>query len=385
MATPARIPDGRGSRTPHLTRTETPITPPPRGLPLGLSLGVLLAFAIALVLGVSTALEQHRELRMERAMREARLAARISSLGAELGEITNPADLPAAVERIRKIAETVTGDEHGIELRDLDGRQVAVAAPGAGFRSPPGALESVTEIRCPPLAGGSGVIAAWQDGSALAADRSDLWRDWVIDLLLTSLSVILVVELAVQLLVGRPLNRLVTGLRRLEQGHMGSLETGPGAWEIRWLAWRFEFLGRELAENARRLVAAERRALEASRSLASSAAVSAFRDSDAASDPPESISSRQPNQSLLSRQYLEDSCKLLESLHAEGSLAHEIAEEAWTITVPEAERYGDYAIKARLEDAALRILEPEAFVELDAELGALRRGRLGGAGGLSNA
>jgi GTP pyrophosphokinase len=75
------------------------------------------------------------------------------------------------------------------------------------------------------------------------------------------------------------------------------------------------------------------------------------------------------------RQYLEDSFKLLESLHTDDSYAREVAEGAWSITVPEAEQFGDYALKARLEDAALRILEPEAFFELDAELAALRRGR----------
>jgi hypothetical protein len=374
VAIPARVTDENRTPTSRFPGSEARLTPAPRGLPLGLTLGLILALAIALVLGVFTALEQRRELKMERAMRESQLAARIGSLGAELGEMTDAADLPAAVERLRTTAEAVTGDEHGVELRDLAGRQAAIAAPGAVFRPPPGALKAAAEIRCPLLAGGSGVIAAWQDGSALAADRSHLWRDWAMDLLLTSLAVILVVELAVHLLVGRPLKRLVAGLQRLEQGHMGPFDPGPGAWEIRWLAWRFESLGRELADTARRLVAAERRALDSTRSPGPAPEPRARRPLGTTTEGT-AISAGRSAQDLLTRQYLEDSCKLLESLHTDDALAHEVAEEAWSITVPEADRYGDSTLKARLEDAALRILEPEAFADLDAELAALRRGR----------
>ncbi len=308
-------------------------------------------------------------------MREARLAARVSSLGAELDAITNPADLAAAIERLRGTAESSTGDEHGIELRDIAGRRAAIAASGGVFQPPPGSLKAVVEIRCPPLPGGVGVIAAWQDGSALAADRSHLWLNWAIDLLLTSLVVILVVELAVYFLVGRPLKRLVGGLQRLEQGHMGSLESGPGAWEIRWLAWRFETLGRDLADNARRLVAAERRALEAIRSIPDRNEPSPDSLGDTAIQTRPIDSAELSNQDELALQYIEDSCRLLESLQTNDASAHEIAEEAWLKTVPEAERVGDFALKARLEDAALRILEPEVFAELDTEIATLRHDR----------
>lgn len=375
MTIPARIPDDKSAPRSRSPLPAVTLAPPPRGLPLGSSLGLILALAIALVLGGLTALEQHRELTMERVMREARLAAHIASLGAELDELADPAQLPAAIERIRRTAESVTGDEHGVELRDRDGRTVTIAARDGAFQPPPGSLNTVVEIRSPALAGGSGAIAAWQDGSALAADRAHLWRDWAIDLLLTSLAVIFVVELSVHFLVGRPLKRLVGGLQRLEQGHMGPLEPGPGAWEIRWLAWRFESLGRELADNARRLVAAERRALDAIRSLPEPHEPLRTGVVIGANDHPPMIAADHSNQELLAHQFIEDSCRLLESLRTDDSLAFEIAEEAWSKTVPEAERVGDFALKARLEDAALRILEPEAFVELDADLEALRLDR----------
>jgi HAMP domain-containing protein len=193
------------------------------------------------------------------------------------------------------------------------------------------------------------------------------------DLLLTSVAVIAVVELAVHLLIGRPLRRLVAGLRRLEQGHVGPIEPGAGAWEIRWLAWRFERLGRELADNARRLVTAERRALDATRLI--TAREGGRRNSAGLEVPgPEAVTSRS-TQATLARQYLQDTCRLLETLDAGEPVAHEIAEEAWTTAVVEAERLGDRDLKAQIEDAALRILEHRDFTELDTELAALRQRR----------
>jgi len=329
---------------------------------------------VSIVLGVITGIDQRRELAMERAMREARLAERLVELGGELSSVRRRDELVSTVARLRERAEATTGLEHGFELRSTTGSPVVVAAADGVFRPPAGALVATVDVPCPVLAGGVGRLTAWRSGRDLAADGARLWRDWMMDLVLTSLAVIVVVELAVHLLVGRPLRRLVGGLRRLERGHVGPIDPGPGAWEIRWLAWRFERLGRELADNARRLVAAERRSLDAARPVSGSRPSGPGGFHVASAGPP-AIEDGRPNQAALARQYLEDTRRLLATLVPSDPTAHGIAVDAWNNAVAEAERLGDDALKAQLENAALSILEFREFTELDAELAVLRERR----------
>ena len=47
----------------------------------------------------------------------------------------------------------------------------------------------------------------------------------------------------------------------MEKGYWSGLEIPRGAWEMRWLAYRFRNLGTQLEETVRRLVEAERRAM----------------------------------------------------------------------------------------------------------------------------
>ena len=369
---------GEQGRT--LARSDPPVPPagdppPPHGLPLGLTLGLVLALVVSAVLGVITGIDQRRELAMERAMREARLGERLAELGGDLASVSRHDELASTIARLRERAEATSGLEHGFELRSATGPPVAVAAADGVFRPPPGAIVATVDVTCPALEDGVGRLSAWRSGQDLAADRARMWRDWMMDLVLTSLAVILAVGLAVHFLIGRPLRRLVKGLRRLERGHVGPINPGLGAWEIRWLAWRFERLGRELADNARRLVAAERRALDAARVLPGPhpSGPPAWHTGDSR---PAVSGDGPPHQSALARQYLEDTYRLLATLDARDPTAHGIAVEAWTSAVVEAERIGDIGLKAQLEDAALSILEVREFAELDSELELLRKRRL---------
>ncbi|MGD8441373.1 MAG: hypothetical protein PVG53_12625 [Holophagae bacterium] len=375
MATPQHRnePGTSPSPRPHRAEPAPDVAAPPHGLPLGLVLGLVLALAVAVVLGGITGFDVHQELVMEREMREARLGERFAELAGGLAAVERRAELHAILARAREHAVQAMGGELALELSDETGRRVT-AAPDGNLDPPPGALTATIDVDCPALPGGSGRLTIWQDGAALAADRARLWRDWAMDLLLTSLAVILAVEFAVHFLVGRPLRRLVRGLRRLERGHLGPIDPGPGAWEIRWLAWRFQRLGQEFSDNAQRLVAAERRSLDTSRLLAAVAEASP-RASIVTGGGPSEVAAGGSAQTGLVRQYLEDTCRLLETLHPTDIAARDIARQAWTSAVVEAERLGDRDLKAQLEDGALRILEHDDFVELDAELVALRRRR----------
>jgi HAMP domain-containing protein len=218
-----------------------------------------------------------------------------------------------------------------------------------------------------------GALQAWSNDDGLRAELQRRWWVWWLDLLITSLAVVLAVDLAVHFLVSRPLSRLVRGLDRLGNGHVGAIDPGPGAWEIRWLAWRFGRLGRDLEDAARQLVAAERRALDAVRStndVGDPQSPDPFETGHAQPKP-----RRSQEKDLSAVRYLSATARLLDRLSTDDPYARNTAEHAWTQLVSEADRIGEKALKARLEDSALKILEPTDFAELDGQLSLLRKKR----------
>jgi GTP pyrophosphokinase len=83
-----------------------------------------------------------------------------------------------------------------------------------------------------------------------------------------------------------------------------------------------------------------------------------------------------PEEHLL-LQYLSDKCRLLESGDPSDPATQASAEEAWERDVIAAERLGALHLKSRLEDAALRILNPEGFDTVQQGLATLVANRKG--------
>jgi hypothetical protein len=366
---PVPRPDASG-RPPRSSRHPTP--PPPRGIPLSLILGPLLAIVVGVVLAGLTVVEQRREISRERQARVELLEQGLAPVADAIERAGSLADIRELVLEARTAYAERGHPVHDLRLEDATGQPVVEfgdlerATPGAD------AITARTVVHSNLIPGGDGTLVAWKDGGNLARDVHDRWRAWWLDLLWTSLALIIAVEIAVHLLIGRPLSKLVRNLQRLEQGHPADWNTGPGAWEIRWLAWRINMLGSELADSVRRLVAADRRALSAARHRG--------RPGVRRLTAPRPVHLVRPpvaDESLLVRRYLEDTCRLLEAMQPSDPASTFEAEDAWRRAAVEAERVGDMALKARIENAALRLLEPESFDSIQRRLGELRRSRAG--------
>lgn len=51
--------------------------------------------------------------------------------------------------------------------------------------------------------------------------------------------VLLFLILVIHFQVTKPQKQLVAGVKKVEMGYWGGIATERGAWEIRWLGWRF--------------------------------------------------------------------------------------------------------------------------------------------------
>ncbi len=350
--------------------------PPRRGLPLGLRLGLAVALTVALVLGGTTSLQQRRETRREWRDREQLLAESLAPLARDLETAAGVDEMRFALETFQQAYVWRGHPDHQVRLLDADGRVVAASQADPG-PADPAPMRAAVEVLSPLLEGGRGTLEVWQDASQFRAEARERWRLWWVNIAVTALTIVATVQLAIFLLISRPLGALVGGLRRLEMGYMGEVDLPRGAWEVHWLAARMERTTRELRDTVLRLVAAERRALEPSR------------PADRAPAPRPGVGEGQApvaavgagdddggdGEGRLRRQYLEDTCRLLESLPEDDPVVRAVAVEAWEATAFEAGRLGAMDLKARLEDAALRVLDPATFEGLRVRLAASRAAR----------
>jgi hypothetical protein len=349
-----------------------------RGLPLGLRLGMAVALTVTVVLGGTALLQQRRETARELADREALLAESLAPLLADIEDNASLDEFRADLISFQRSYVSHGYPDHQVMLRDASGVVVATTLPDPAAPIPESALRASVPVISSLLAGGCGTVDVWQDSSAVRAEIGKHWRMWWLALAITAVTIVATLQVAIYLLISRPLGVLVRHLRRMGMGYLGPVTVPRGAWEVRWLAWRLERTTGELQEIVRRLVAAERRALESLRGGEEGSQQSADRFGAVATLPMRARRDR-THATLLSS-YLEDTCRLLETSGPNDPTARAVAEEVWQRTAKEAELIGAAELRARLEDAALRFLEPDEFTRLGrlvAASAAARRGWLG--------
>ncbi|MDD5309835.1 MAG: hypothetical protein PHU25_21170 [Deltaproteobacteria bacterium] len=339
-------------------------SPPRRGLGLGLQLGLATSAIVVAVLGTLTLVQHERDGDSERRAREALLKESLAPLAADIEQAKNLDEIRERLMSFQQAYVWRGHADHQVDLVDGEGGAIASSFEGSLVRPPDGALQARVSIVSPLLEGGRGTLAAWQDGTGLARDMARQWRAEWVDIVVTVLCILLFLYVANHFLVTRPLRGLIEGLGRMSRGHLRSLEIRGGANEMRSLADEFRRMGEDLADTVTRLVEAERRAL--------------LRSDDACETPggaspaPPSAARKANLKADLMRHYLWDKCRLLETQEPGADGARAAAEEAWNKDAAEAERLGEIGLKARIEDAALRILDPAAFERLSRELAKMR-------------
>ena len=347
---------------------------PARGLPLGLRLGLLLATTVVLVLGGVTALQQRREMAREWRDREALLAESLAPLAVEVESATTVDEIRERLSSFQQAYLWRGHPDHQVAL--VNAVEQVVASSVLGMSTvPETALRAGVPVSSALLPGGTGRLEVWQDATQFRTEARERWRWWWFNIALTAVIIVATLQFAIFFLISRPLGLLVRELRRMEMGYLGPVEVPRGAWEVRWVASHLERTALELQQTVRRLVAAERRALQHPRPTSDAAGVFVGDNGWLREGVTDDTAGSHREQ--LVRQYLEDICRLLSSLDPADPVAASLAREAWERTAVEAEQANAMDLKGRLEDAALRVLEPEAFDRLSRRLAASTASRRG--------
>jgi ppGpp synthetase/RelA/SpoT-type nucleotidyltranferase len=348
------------------------VGPPNRRMSLGWRLGLSTAGIVVLVIGILTLVQQWREIHREWRDRDTLLRESLIPLAVDV-------DAAPTLERIRErvfalqqayLARGYTS--YHIDLRDAEGRVIVSSATTDGHQSS-WTLRASIPVSSPLLPGAKGRLTVWQKDSKLKTEVERRWGFWLLDIGIAVLCILVSLQIAHHHLVARPLRCLMESIRHMEMGYWRGSKIPAGAWEMQWLAYRFQELGAKLEETMQLLVQARRRAC---RDLHAGPDHHANRLTEAmtsAADDPVSAETCVLTGNDLSLdetrpQVLLEKCCLLECRSPLDPAAQALARKVWEQDVLEAERLCDNSLKNRLENAALRILNPDAFAQLTRDL-----------------
>ena len=329
-----------------------------RGWGLGLRLAVLVSVTVTGVMAAISGFQLAADLRSELRERQLLLAASLGPLVSELRD-TRDADAARAVLGRFHLSYVSAGQvNHYIGLATMDGK-ILIAAGEQGDNKAP--LTASVPLTATAFGPDRLQVFVRQEDGRLSADGARRWRAWAVHVGVTAIVVVLLLLIVIRREVTRPIESLLEGIRKMELGYWDDVPDPGGAWEIRWLAWRFRTIGGELRLTVTSLMGAQRRAYAAEAKGRSHAGVIEHRQGAEAAQTAADI-----DDDVL--RSLQARLALLLTGSVDDAETRRLAELTWRSDAQEAERIGSPELRIRLEDAALRILQPVPFCDIERQL-----------------
>jgi len=353
-----------------------PFRPLHRRMSLGWRLGLSTAGIVVLVMGILILVQQWREIRRDWKDRDTLLEESLVPLATDVEAAATLEEICQRVSAFQQAYFMRGYTSHYVDLQDGEGRIMVSSSSKRDGDLPSWILRASIPISSPLLPGGRGSLTVWRKDSKLKAEVERRWVFSLLDLGVAVLCILVSLQIAHHYLVARPLRYLMESIRHMEMGYWRGLKTPSGAWEMQWLAYRFQQLGATLEETMQLLVQARRRACSDPHARPDRLAKGVTDDITCLDDVP--VSAEAPILSgndlffqQMRPQNLLDKCCFLECHSPLDPAAHALAREVWEQDVLEAERLCENGLKCRLENAAFRILSPDAFEQLSRDLTAM--------------
>jgi len=343
---------------------------------LGWSLGLGTAIIVVLVMGILIFVQQWRDIRRDWKDRVTLLEESLVPLASDVEAAVTLGEIRERVAAVQKAYLARGYTSTYADLRDGEGRIIVSPSSRSDGDVSSWTLRASIPISSSLLHGGHGSLTVWQQDSKLKAEAERRWIFWLCDLGVAVLCILVSLQLAHHYLVARPLRCLVESIRHMEMGYWRGLKIPSGAWEMQWLAYRFQQLGARLDETMQLLVQARRRAC---RDLYGGPDRLATRETEDIACPDEVVvtgeapvlADHDPLVREMGPKNLLDKCRFLECCSPLDPAARVLAREVWEKDVLEAERLCENGLKSRLENAAFRVLNPEACEQLSRDLEAM--------------
>jgi ppGpp synthetase/RelA/SpoT-type nucleotidyltranferase len=337
-------------------------TLPKKGLSLGLRLTLSTLLIVGLVMGGVTHIQQTIDIRSQHAVHENLLRESLSPLVARIETAKTLESLKYDIEQFHLSYNSRGYPSHDVVLLDESNRVVVSTHPESKLEDNKSAFKASVPLSMQVPALQQGTLIVYKDVSEYKRAIKRQWMFWIIHMLITLCTIFIFLYTAIHFLVTKPIKTLVKGVQKMEMGYWGKVSIRSGAWEIRWLAWRFENMISEVRKAIAHLIEAERKAqnlMQLPNSIDKITTIPKMINLTA-SYPKDHTSP--VYQDLLNK------CKQLESASPDDPNSLNLANKVWEEHSVTANRLGHWEIKSRLEDAALRLIDPETYNALNSQL-----------------
>lgn len=340
------------------------VAPPVRRASLGLRLGIVTTLVVTGTMATLSGAQLFMDLRDEVHDQQRRLSESLAPLVAELRTAPTRAAVETALHRFHAAYLERGRVEHHLAIVDAADQSITATEASGRWQSP-NSLTAHVRIVVPAL--GPNAYALWvtTDNSDFIAARNQRWKAWAVHVGVTAALILAMLFVVIRREVTGPIDRLLQSVRKMEMGYWDDMRDPGGAWEVRWLGWRFRTLGEELSRTVEHLVAAQQRAYAMHRDTGS----------EGEGDPDETSAAPGPLGRLESAAALRRLRARLECLRRaspDDPADRMLAQSTWDQYALQAERLGQPQLRVCLEDAALRVLDPDAFCDVSGKIAAER-------------
>ena len=339
---------------------------PNRGLSLGLRLTLSTALIVSFVMGGITFIQHTIYLRNQHVVHENLLKESLSPLAARIEAATNLEELQHDIERFHLSYSNRGYPSHEVVLLDGSNAVIISTRPESTPEGSKYAFSAsmLVSMQVPDIEVGTLIVL--KDSTEYKRSVKRQWVFWIIHMLITLGAIFLFLYPAIHFLVTKPIKGLVKGIQKMEMGYWGKVPIRSGAWEIKWLAWRFENMISEVRKAVAHLLEAERKA-QSLMQLSYSEEKNSLSKKLVKLTP-----SYSEDQTTPAYQDLLMKCQQLESASPGDPDSLILAQKVWEEDSVTANRLGYWEIKSRLEDGALKLLDPEAYSTLNNQLSEMK-------------
>ena len=336
--------------------------PPSQGLSIGVRLALSTIFVVTISMGSIAITQQVSDIEKDRLLISEVMKSTLIPLAARLESSVSLDVMREEIIEYHRAFLSRGYPDHEINIYDSKGEAILIQE-STGLNGHGAELISANiRIDSHLFDDKHGVLRVTKHIDKYEELLGNTWLLWATHFGVTLGVILLFLVITIYYQVTKPMNRLIQGVEKMEMGYWGPVDIRSGAWELRWLSWRFGNMVQEVRSAVMHLFEAEQKAKHIVENRKKNFT------SDEVNHHEDVILDKSQFLNTATYQELLALCERLELASVQDQESVRIASGIWKNEAIEANQLGYHQLKARLEDAALKLTKPDIYKDVDEKL-----------------